>query len=79
MSEVSEKKFVWFSKTIVIAVLFEGITLLEANMEVIQQLFGVSWFHIASILLPLFMFYLRLVTHTGVTSKRNKKETSEEE
>lgn len=76
---MAEKKFVWFSKTIVVAVLFEGITLLEANMDIIQQLFGVSWFHIASIALPMFMFYLRLVTNQGVTPKRIKKETTKEE
>ena len=71
---MSEKKFVWFSKTIIIAMLFEAVTLLEANMNIIQQLFGVSWFHIASIALPLFMFYLRLVTNQAVTPKRTTKQ-----
>ncbi len=76
---MAEKKFVWFSKTILVAVLFEGVTLLESNMEIIQQLFGISWFHIASLALPLLMFYLRLITNQGITPKKDKVEKDNKE
>ena len=71
---MAEKKFVWFSKTILVAVLFEGVTLLESNMEIIQQLFGISWFHIASLALPLLMFYLRLITPKKDKVEKDNKE-----
>lgn len=71
MNKNKEVKYVWFSKTIIVAVVFEAITLLESNLDIIQQLFGVSWFHVASLLLPLAMFYLRLITNQPVTQKRD--------
>ncbi len=67
-----EPKFIMQSKTLWVAFLVEVLVILEMNLKLFEDTLDANAFKLISLLLPVAMVYLRMISNTGVGVRKKK-------
>lgn len=72
MMAKQEPKFIMQSKTLWVAFLVEVLVILEMNLKLFEDTLDANAFKLISLLLPVAMVYLRMISNTGVRVRKKK-------
>ncbi len=72
MMAKQEPKFIMQSKTLWVAFLVEVLVILEMNLKLFEDTLDANAFKLISLLLPVAMVYLRMISNTGVGVRKKK-------
>lgn len=72
MMAKQEPKFIMQSKTLWVAFLVEVLVILEMNLKLFEDTLDANAFKLISLLLPVAMVYLRMISNTSVRVRKKK-------